>query len=220
MEIADNVKKFRERLLKACFECGRREDDITVVPATKCVSTETVLNLPKFGFTEAGENRVQEFARKYRENSGLNWHIIGALQTNKVKYVVGKARMIQSVDRESLAREISRLSVKKGVVTDILQEVNIGAEQNKSGVPPEQAEELLANISSLPGIRIRGLMSVPPVGAAAKLYEDMYKLFCDLKNKYKGMDTLSMGMSGDFELAVKCGATMVRPGRVLFGERV
>ena len=85
MEIADNVKKFRERLLKACLECGRREEDITVVPATKCVSTETVLNLPKFGFTEAGENRVQEFTRKYRENSGLNWHIIGALQTNKVK---------------------------------------------------------------------------------------------------------------------------------------
>ena len=220
MEIADNVKKFRERLLKACLECGRREEDITVVPATKCVPIETMLSLPKFGFNEAGENRVQEFTQKYRENSGLNWHIIGALQTNKVKYVVGKASMIQSVDRESLALEISRLSVKKGVVTDILQEVNIGAEQNKSGVLLEQAEELLANISTLPGIRIRGLMSVPPVGAAAKLYEDMYKLFGDLKNKYKGMDTLSMGMSGDFELAVKCGATMVRPGRVLFGERV
>lgn len=219
MELDESIKRFYERLNKACSECGRNANEISVVPATKCVKKEIVLSLPSFGFTDVGENRVQEFNEKYVPDIGLKWHIIGALQTNKVKYTVGKVAMIQSVDRMSLAEEISRLSRLRGVTTDVLVEVNVGAEENKSGVDPSEALEFCDKVAELGGIRLRGLMSVPPKGAITALYEKMYKLYSLLKSKYAQADTLSMGMSEDFETAVKCGSNMVRPGRVLFGER-
>lgn len=219
MALEDNVKTFYESMYKTCNECGRKISEISVVAATKCVSREVIDRLPGVGITEVGENRVQEFTGKYSPDSALRWHIIGALQTNKVKYVVGKAAMIQSVDRISLACEIDRLSGQKNILTDVLIEVNIGAEENKSGVMPEYADELTAHIAEFKNVKVCGFMCVPPIGANRSIYEKMYNLYDDMRRKYAGADILSMGMSGDYELAIKCGATMVRPGRALFGER-
>lgn len=217
--LQDNVQAFWERLTRACDRCGRRKEEIAVVAATKCVPASVVERLPQYGIRTAGENRVQEFLQKYRDDSPLTWHIIGALQTNKVKYVVGKVAMIQSVDRVSLLDEIDRRSQQAGVVTDVLIEVNVGREENKSGVAAEGADELAAAAVERKGVRLRGLMSVPPVGADDKAYEKMYDLYCDVHAKYASADVLSMGMSNDFERAIRNGATMVRPGRILFGER-
>lgn len=219
MDLGDNIKMLRERIAAACAESGRHENEISVVAATKCVPAEIVYSLPGFGITTVGENRVQEFTQKYSESVPLNWHIIGALQTNKVKYAVGKVKLIQSVDRIPLAEEINRLSQKHGTVTDVLIEINIGSEENKSGAMPECAEELVDAVSKLKNVRIKGLMSVPPIGADAAVYEKMRALYDGMRGKFKTMDTLSMGMSNDYELAIRCGATMIRPGRVLFGER-
>lgn len=213
MTLGDKVQALRENLATVCASAGRSADEITIVAATKTVPKETVLTLPKYGITSVGENRVQEFTEKYDES--LYWHIIGALQTNKVKYVVGKASMIQSVDRISLAEEIDRLSARRGTVTDILIEINIGGEKSKSGIAPEALDELSGRCSELKNIRLKGLMSIPPRGAKPVLYERMYKLYESLR----GAQVLSMGMSDDYELAIKCGANMIRPGRALFGER-
>ena len=219
MELKDNVLRLRERIAEACAASGRDESEIDVVAATKCVPSEKVNELPKFGINAAGENRVQEFMQKYSETSPLAWHIIGALQTNKVKYVVGKVKLIQSVDRNSLADEISRMSERKGIITDVLAEVNICGEEGKSGVSPEAVEELASHITSLKGISLKGLMCVPPIYADEKPYEKMRELFEKLKKTFPSVSTLSMGMSSDFELAIRCGSTMIRPGRILFGER-
>ena len=214
-----NVRDLFERVRKACAQAGRPESEISVVPATKCVPVDVIEQLPALGLFAAGENRIQEFRQKYRADSPLAWHIIGALQTNKVKYAVGKVAMIQSADRLPLIDEIDRLSEKNGIVTDVLIEVNIGAEVNKSGVLPTDAAALAAETVRRKNVRLRGLMSIPPVGAGREPYERMRDLFDTLRKEYAAMDTLSMGMSNDFETAVVCGATMIRPGRILFGER-
>lgn len=219
MSLKDNVMRLRERISAACAASGRAESEIEIVAATKCVPLEIVNELPECGIYTAGENRVQEFVQKYSEHSPLTWHIIGALQTNKVKYVVGKVKLIQSVDRSSLAEEISRLSERKGIITDVLAEINICGEENKSGALPEMAEELAARINSLGGVRLKGIMCVPPVGADGKPYERMHGIFERLKKIFPSINTLSVGMSNDFELAIRNGSTMIRPGRILFGER-
>lgn len=213
MTLEDRVYALRENLADACASAGRKPEEITVVAATKTVPRQTVLVLPKLGITDVGENRVGEFAEKYAE--GLNWHIIGALQTNKVKHVIGKVCMIQSVDRISLAEKIDKLSGERGVITDILIEVNIGGEPSKSGIAPEALDELGGRCAELKNVRLRGLMSIPPIGAKTSLYEKMFALY----ESMPGADVLSMGMSDDYEIAVKCGANMIRPGRALFGSR-
>lgn len=219
MNLSDNVAILNERVAKACADSGRKTEEVTIVPATKCVPLEVIKMLPRLGISAVGENRVQEFTQKYEGGSELDWHIIGALQTNKVKYVVGKAVMIQSVDRITLATEIDKLSEKRNTVTDVLIEVNACGEIGKSGVAPEKADELAAYVSEMKNMRLKGIMCVPPINAEIKVYEKMRILFDSLREKYKIMDTLSMGMSGDYELAVCCGSTMIRPGRALFGER-
>ncbi len=220
MELAYNVSRLLERVRKACAEAGRSESEVRIVAASKCVDAQTVYKLPSLGITEVGENRVSEFNAKYDGGAPLKWHIIGALQTNKVRYVVGKTAMIQSVDRQSLAETIDRISARAQIVTDVLIEVNIGGEQSKSGVAPEAALEFASQCSELKNLRVRGLMSVPPVGAEYPLYEKMRALFDEMRGSCPYADTLSMGMSGDLETAIKCGATMIRPGRALFGERI
>ncbi|MCI8459125.1 MAG: YggS family pyridoxal phosphate-dependent enzyme [Clostridia bacterium] len=217
--LKDNVMRLRDEVANACAAVGRSADDVRIVAATKCVPQSVAERLPALGIDTAGENRVQEFLQKYRVDSPLRWHIIGALQTNKVKYVVGKAEMIQSVDRLSLLQEIDKLSARQATVTDILVEVNIGREENKSGVLPEAVDELTAAASEMRHVRLRGLMSVPPVQAPVKLYEQMRELFVRLRQRQSAVDTLSVGMSNDYITAVRCGATMIRPGRALFGAR-
>jgi pyridoxal phosphate enzyme (YggS family) len=191
---------------------------VTIVAATKNVQPNDIAALKSHGVALAGENRVQEFLSKYEHVSDIKWHFIGRLQTNKVKYIVDKVAMIQSVDRESLADEIDRQCAKIGRVVDVLIEVNTG-EESKGGVDKQRVFELAEYVSDLPHVRLKGLMCIPRIDAPIEDYRDMRLLFDSLKLSYSGMEHLSMGMSGDYALAVDCGANMIRPGSVLFGKR-
>lgn len=221
-EICGNIEKAAEK-------SGRKKEDITFLAATKTVEPEYINYAVSLGLDHIGENRVQELLSKYEkydlENTDLQF--IGHLQTNKVRQIVGKVSMIQSVDSIKLAQEISRQSVKNELVTDILLEVNIGREENKSGVFQEEVEELAAKIAELDGIKIKGLMSVPPICDTKqeifKFFDKMYKLFIDISSKKSdniSMDYLSMGMSDDYQEAILSGANMIRVGSGLFGARI
>ncbi len=221
-EICGNIEKASEK-------SGRKKEDITFLAATKTVEPEYINYAVSLGLDHIGENRVQELLSKYEkydlENTDLQF--IGHLQTNKVRQIVGKVSMIQSVDSIKLAQEISRQSVKNELVTDILLEVNIGREENKSGVFQEEVEELAAKIAELDGIKIKGLMSVPPICDTKqeifKFFDKMYKLFIDISSKKSdniSMDYLSMGMSDDYQEAILSGANMIRVGSGLFGARI
>ena len=228
-DIKANYYEICENIERAAAESGRKPDEITFLAATKTVEPEFINYAISLGLTHIGENKVQEMLSKYDEydldNSQL--HFIGHLQTNKVRQIVGKVSMIQSVDSLKLAQEISKHSIKNDVNTDILIEVNIGKEENKSGVTEEKIDELLEQISSLEGIKIRGLMSVPPICDSKqeifKFFDKMYKLFIDISSKKSDniyMDYLSMGMSDDYKEAILSGANMIRVGSGLFGARI
>ncbi len=227
-DVEENYKEIRERIAEAAVKSGRRPEDIIFLAATKTVAPEIINHAISLGLSYIGENKVQELTDKYDayDLARCKLHFIGHLQTNKVKYLIGKVSMIQSVDSEKLASEISRLSVKNGIVTDILVEVNIGGEENKSGVLPNALEELLSQIAPLPGIKVRGLMAIPPAGAPEQETKNyflrMNQYFVDIKAKKLdnvAMDYLSMGMSSDYSPAIQAGANLVRVGTALFGPR-
>ncbi len=231
LSVEENLKEIRERIAEAALKSGRAPEDVTLLAATKTVPVEVINHAIHLGVDHIGENRVQELLDKYDalDLSDCACHFIGHLQTNKVKYLVGRVGMIQSVDSMKLAKEISRLSVYQGLSTDILIEVNIGREENKSGVLPEALDELLDEISTLPSTRLRGLMAIPPVSDALSqtmtYFSKMYEYYVDIKekksdNKRDHIDVLSMGMSADYAQAVECGATLVRVGSSLFGKRI
>ena len=212
----------------AAIKSGRKPEDIRFLAATKTVDAELINYAISLGLKFIGENKVQELISKYDnydlDNSEL--HFIGHLQTNKVRQIVGKVSMIQSVDSVKLANEISKQSVKNGLVTDILVEVNIGKEENKSGVMPEELESLLIEISKLDGISVKGLMAIPPICENEQkirgYFANMRNLFLDISTKKIDnirMDILSMGMSGDYYEAILEGANLVRIGSSLFGAR-
>ena len=227
--LEENLWDIRQRVAQAAQSSGRTEKDIILLAATKTVPVEVINHGIHLGIDYIGENRVQELEEKYdrldKENCQV--HFIGHLQTNKVKNLMGRVDMIQSVDSERLAKEISRLSVQREVTTDILLEVNIGKEPAKSGVMPEELEDLLGKICILPGLRVRGLMAIPPICDEKEKLQNYFSLmsqyFVDIKSKKSdnvAMDYLSMGMSGDFEDAILCGANLVRVGSSLFGQRI
>ena len=227
-EIFENVKKLRENIAEAAEKSGRRAEDIILVAATKMNGADRVRDAIAAGIDVSGENRVQELLDKYEQNAyeGAPLHFIGNLQTNKVKYLIGKVSLIQSVDSMKLAREIGRLAVKAGIVQDILIEINIGGEESKGGIPPEELDAFIDEVSKIEGVKIRGLMTIPPIlGANNKniiYFEKMHKLFIDIKaKKYDNisMDFLSMDMSDDYYDAILCGANMVRVGTGIFGRR-
>ena len=227
-DLEENLKIVEEQISAAAERAGRRRADITLLAATKTVPVEVVNHGIEAGIRCIGENRVQELTEKYdRYRKDLaDVQFIGHLQTNKVKYLIGKVSMIQSVDREKLAPEISRLSVRAGVVTNVLLEVNIGREANKSGVFPEQLEALLGAVSQMPNVCVQGLMAIPPAQAQPKetfaYFNKMYHYFVDISMKKidnVNMQLLSMGMSEDYPLAIEAGANMVRIGSALFGAR-
>lgn len=227
-DVEENYREIREKIAEAAKKSGRAPKDITLLAATKTVAPEIINHAISLGLDHIGENKVQELTDKYDayDLSHCELQFIGRLQTNKVKYLIGKVSMIQSVDSEKLALEISRLSVKNGLVTDILIEVNIGEEENKSGVLPDALGELLLKIAPLPGIRVRGLMAIPPAGAPERetlnYFLRMNQYFVDIMAKKLdnvAMDYLSMGMSSDYSLAIQAGANLVRVGTALFGPR-
>lgn len=227
-DVEENLKEIRENMARAAVKSGRRPEDVTLLAATKTVPVEVINRSVELGVDHIGENRVQELNAKYDGYllDRCKLHFIGHLQENKVKYLVGRVSMIESVDSEKLAREISRLGVKRGVTTDILVEVNVGREENKSGVLPEKLPELLRSVSALPAVKIRGLMAIPPAGAPEEetrnYFLRMHQSFIDTNIKKidnVAMDVLSMGMSADYALAIECGANLVRIGTALYGPR-
>lgn len=227
--IRDNLQCIRERIAAACAAAGRSEEGVTLMGVTKTVDAPRVQAALDAGICHMGENRVQEYMEKKSELklTGVTTHLIGHLQTNKVARIVGEVDMIQSVDSERLARTIEKESAKKNIVTNILVEVNIGHDVAKTGLPPEQLEDLLHILATMPHVKVRGLMTVPPIletkSDKRKVFMNMHKLFIDMKGKKIDnidMNILSMGMSGDYSEAILEGSTMVRIGSALFGERV
>lgn len=194
--------------------------NVKIVAATKTRTADDINKLLNVGITAMGENRVQELLEKYDGIKLKEIHFIGALQTNKVKYIVDKVSMIESLDRTDLADEIEKRCAKIDKTMDVLIEVNVGAEESKSGCEPEKLFQLYQYVSNLKHLRVRGLMSVLPIGAPEQLYSKMYDLFLKLKSVCDSADYLSMGMSDDYEIALKCGANLIRPGTALFGQRI
>ena len=227
-DVEYNYKLINERIAEAAQKVGKSREDITFLAATKTVESEVINHAISLGLDHIGENKVQELLSKYNsynlENCSLQF--IGHLQTNKVKQIVDKVDLIQSVDSLKLANEIAKQSIKLNKTTDILVEVNIGREENKSGVYPENLEELLCEISEIEGISVKGLMTIPPIcdnkHKISKYFNNMHNIFIDISQKKLdniSMTILSMGMSADYYEAILEGANMVRIGSSLFGAR-
>ena len=226
-ETALNVKDAFENISKAAEKAGRNPSEIRLMAVTKTVTPEKINEAIKSGCDLLGENRVQELLEKYEfYDKSAEIHFIGRLQTNKVKYIVDKVSMIESVDSLKLAEEIERRCAKIGKVMDVLLEVNIAGEESKGGFSPDEVVEISEKIKEFPHLRLRGLMTIGRFGAeieeTRQYFEKMRHLLVDIKKKniYNiYINVLSMGMSSDYELAVSEGATIVRIGRGLFGER-
>ena len=227
-DIEYNLKTIREEIARAAALSGRSEQDIDFMAVTKTVDEMFINHAIACGITLIGENKVQEMLRK-KPNlhlNGVRKNLIGHLQSNKAGQIVGEVDMIESVDSVKIGREIGTQSVKKGIVTDVLIEVNIGREENKSGVYPENLEELLCEISKIEGISVKGLMTIPPIcdnkHKISKYFNNMHNIFIDISSKKLdniSMTILSMGMSADYYEAILEGANMVRIGSSLFGAR-
>lgn len=227
--LENNIQAVRARIEAAAREAGRDPGEITLCAATKVQTSDTIRAAIAAGVAVCGENRVQEFTAHLADDAyaGAKVHFIGHLQRNKVKYIVGKVDLIESVDNRELLEMIDKRAEKVGVVQDILIEVNIGGEESKSGAAPEEAERLAALAGNLSHVRLRGLMAIPPVstgeGSNRKFFAAMHQLFVDLQGKKydneSTMDILSMGMSKDYPDAILEGATLVRVGTALFGPR-
>lgn len=232
-EIAENLKEIKDSMAEACIKAGRGPEDVMLLGVTKTVSPQRINAAIAAGLRSIGENRVQELLGKKDELTlaGVDVHLIGHLQTNKVSKIVGQVNMIESIDSFRLASAVNQASKKAGIVTDVLVQVNIGREQAKSGVMEENLEALLAEMGTLGSIKVRGLMTIPPIFDTERekraVFARMYKLFIDIRGKKidnvtigtMPMDVLSMGMSGDYKEAILEGATIIRIGSALFGKR-
>ena len=230
MDLSANIQAVREKIAAAALAAGRDPAEITLCGATKVQTDDTIRAAIAAGLTVCGENRVQELTAHLEADAyagAAEVHFIGHLQTNKVKQVVGKVDLIQSVDSERLLRAIDGQAEKLGIVQDILLEVNIAGEESKGGCLPADLPALAALAGELAHVRLRGLMAIPPIslepGANRPYFVAMRELFVDIKGKmsdnHSDMVCLSMGMSGDFTDAVAEGATLVRVGTALFGAR-
>lgn len=229
MSLAENIAAVRARIDAAAREVGRDPAEITLVAATKVQTSDTIRAAIAAGITTCGENRVQELTGHLDDYAydGARIHFIGHLQTNKVRFVVGRVDLVESVDSQRLLEAVDQQAEKLGIVQDILLEVNVGGEESKSGVTAAELPALVALAAQKPHVRLRGLMTVPPPtaisGGNRSFFAETRNLFVDIRNEMVDnnaeIDCLSMGMSGDFEDAVREGATLVRVGTALFGQR-
>ena len=225
--IRENIAALRAQIDAAARETGRTGADITLVGASKMNGAAACQEAIAAGIDALGENRVQEMTAKLAEDAyrGAPLHFIGHLQRNKVKQVVGKAALIQSIGSPELLAEVDRQAEKLGIVQDILLEVNIGGEEAKSGFAPDAVEQAAAQAKTLAHVRVRGLMTIPPADATREenmaYFEKVRALYVDISRKMydNGLEYLSMGMSGDFADAIRAGANMVRVGSAIFGAR-
>ena len=227
MSIAENIARIREKMDAAARETGRSGSDIILVGASKMNDAEACRAAVAAGIDALGENRVQEMLGKYAEGAyeGTRLFFIGTLQKNKVRNIVGKVDLIQSVGSLSLLDEIQRIALREGVVQDILLEVNIGAEESKSGFPEAELFAAAEYAKTLPNVRVLGLMAIPPVELEKHgnivYFKKVHALYVDIDSKLydNTFRYLSMGMSDDFEDAIRCGANMIRVGSSIFGAR-
>ena len=228
MSIAENIAQVKANIERAALAAGRDPGEILLVGATKMNDASRVKEAIAAGLPCCGENRVQELLEKNEAGAyeGAQLHFIGTLQKNKAKYLVGLVSLIHSVDSVELMKEISKQAVKRGIRQDILIEVNTGGEASKSGLAPGELAEILEKTGEFPGIFVRGLMTIPPICRAPEenlpYFDLLRQLFIDNgEKKYDNvrMDFMSMGMSGDYEAAIACGANIVRVGTAIFGRR-
>ena len=225
--LKENLKYVESEIEKACRRAGRDRKEVTLIAVSKTKPVEMLQEIYEEGVRTFGENKVQEMMDKQEKlPADIQWHMIGHLQRNKVKYLIGKTALIHSVDSLRLAEEISRLSVKHQVTTDILVEVNIAQEESKFGIRKEETIDLVEQISKLPNIKIQGLMTIAPFVEDPEdnrqYFKDIKKLSVDINQKNidnVSMNILSMGMTGDYTVAIEEGATLVRVGTGIFGAR-
>lgn len=223
----DNYRRIKDDIANTAVKAGRSPDDVRLMCVTKTVESDYINAVLDVGADLIGENRVQEYLGKKDDLhlANVEKHLIGHLQTNKVKQIVGQVDMIESVDSLKLAKEINTQSSKLGVVTNVLVEVNVGKEDSKSGIYIEQLEDLLYQIALLDCVKVKGLMTIPPICddiQVRRYFNHMYQSFVDIKDKKIDnidMQILSMGMSGDYEQAVMEGSNIVRVGSAIFGAR-
>ena len=229
-KLSNNIASVRKNIDDACREAGRDPSEVTLIGVSKVFPVEYAEAAFASGLKDLAENRVQELVPKTErfEELGLkpNWHLIGTLQRNKVKYIIGKTYLIHSVNTIELAEEISKRSSAAGIVTDILLQGNISGEESKHGFAPDELEAAVQTVSALEGVRMRGLMTMAPIetvpGQARPVFEKTRQIYESLKAQVKDpscWDTLSMGMSGDYREAIAEGSTCVRIGTAIFGDR-
>jgi pyridoxal phosphate enzyme (YggS family) len=226
-DIQQNLRMIRERIEQACHDCGRDPHAVRLVAVSKTKPAADVMAAFAAGQKLFGESYVQEFTDKAEQvEAPVDWHFIGHLQSNKVKYLRGRVRMVHSVDRLSLAREINRQWKRIDERIDVLVQVNLAGEQSKSGTAPQQAPALVRKLSELPHLRVRGLMTLPPFFEDPQAVRPYFRQLRELSEEIAGldlpgvgMDELSMGMSHDFPAAIAEGATLVRVGTAIFGAR-
>ena len=225
--IKENLSAVEQNIQAACNRAGRLREEVTLIAVSKTKPVAMIEDVMAEGILDFGENKVQELTSKYEElPKELRWHLIGHLQTNKVKYVIDKAVLIHSVDSYKLAEQISKEAEKKGIISDILIEVNIAGEDTKFGITADETCPLIEDIAKLNNLRVRGLMTIAPFVENPEKnrehFRNLRQLKVDIKMKNIDnvtMDVLSMGMTGDYEVAIEEGATMVRVGTGIFGER-
>ena len=225
--IKNNLAEVETKICDACARVGRDRSEVTLIAVSKTKPVEMLQACMGNGINVFGENKVQELCEKYEElPKDLRWHLIGHLQRNKVKYITDKVEMIHSVDSLRLAEAISQDAVKKNISVDVLVEVNVAEEESKFGITVENAEEFIRQISVLPNICVKGLMTIAPYTAVPEenrpIFRTLKQLSVDIASKNIDnvyMNVLSMGMTGDYEVAIEEGATMVRVGTGIFGER-
>ncbi len=227
--IEHNIAVIRSRIADSAKEAGRNPAEIKLMAVTKTVEPVLINHAIECGIDLIGENKVQEFLSKkpYLKLDNCKAHLIGHLQTNKVKQIIDEVDMIQSVDSVKLAKEISKRAQGLGITVDCLVEVNIGDEESKTGLDMELLYDTLSEIAVLPGIKVKGLMTIPPIcedeETLCKYFSKMHEIFIDIKEKKLDnidMCILSMGMSGDYEVAVRNGSDLVRVGSAIFGPRI
>ncbi|MFA6541127.1 MAG: YggS family pyridoxal phosphate-dependent enzyme [Bacteroidota bacterium] len=226
--VTENIKNIRENIQKTCFRIGRNPDSVELIAVSKTFSAELIkeaIEIPVYAF---GENYVQELVQKRKklEKYPIQWHMIGHLQTNKVKYIAEWIHLIQSVDNESVAEEIQKRGEKASRMIDVLVEVNTSEEATKFGVTPDRAVDLMKIVSHYPNIRLKGLMTIGPFSDDATQSRKSFSLLRTIFNKANALDflkmpltVLSMGMTHDYIIAIEEGSTMVRIGTAIFGSR-
>lgn len=225
--IKENLEEVREKIRQACQKSGRREEDVTLISVSKTKPVEVLREAYEAGSRDFGENRVQEIMEKYGQMpEDVRWHMIGHLQKNKVRQVIDKAVLIHSVDTVELAEQIEKDAAKRDLTVDILLEVNVAEEESKFGFRTEEVEAAVMKIKEFPHVHIKGLMTIAPFVSNSEdnreVFKKLYQLYVDIRSKNidnVNMSVLSMGMTGDYEVAVEEGATMIRVGTGIFGAR-